>query len=143
MKNQLTSLTGKLSHSYDKDFWPIKNSLTARFLLFLFFVFLFFFQMASKFSDITTRQVRAQRNRLIAARNVDQSEKRMYIKVYMCLMTAHFLVHVIIHNQLMNTVTFVKQNTKIDIVTTMKTNQGLWILYLPFKFKCILVRSDH
>ena len=25
----------------------------------------------------------------------------------------------------------------------MKTNQGLWILYLPFKFKCILVRSDH
>ncbi|CAH3046998.1 unnamed protein product, partial [Porites lobata] len=37
-------------------------------------------QMASKFSDITTRQVRAQRNRLIAARNVDESEKRMYIK---------------------------------------------------------------
>ena len=47
--------------------------------------------MASKFSDVTTRQVTAQRNRLIAARNVDESEKRMYIKVYMCLKDSRLL----------------------------------------------------
>ena len=41
--------------------------------------------MASKFSAMTTIQVRAQRCRLKAARNVDESEKRMYVKVYMYL----------------------------------------------------------
>ena len=34
---------------------------------------------------MTTIQVRAQRCRLKAARNVDESEKRMYVKVYMYL----------------------------------------------------------
>ena len=38
--------------------------------------------MASKFSAMTTIQVRAQRGRLRAARDVDKSEKRMYVKVY-------------------------------------------------------------
>ena len=37
--------------------------------------------MASKFSDISSEQVKAQKNRLIAARDLDESEKRMYIKV--------------------------------------------------------------
>ena len=43
--------------------------------------FYFFGQMASKFSDISSEQVKAQKNRLIAARDLDESEKRMYIKV--------------------------------------------------------------
>lgn len=37
--------------------------------------------MASKFSEISSEQVKAQKNRLIAARDLDESEKRMYIKV--------------------------------------------------------------
>ena len=37
--------------------------------------------MAAKFSQISSKQVKAQRKRLIAARNVDKSEKRMYVKV--------------------------------------------------------------
>lgn len=55
-------------------------------LILLFFIsfiniFLFFGQMASKFSEISSEQVKAQKNRLIAARDLDESEKRMYIKV--------------------------------------------------------------
>ena len=42
---------------------------------------IFFSQMAAKFSQISSKQVKAQRKRLIAARNVDKSEKRMYVKV--------------------------------------------------------------
>ena len=42
---------------------------------------IFFSQMAPKFSQISSKQVKAQRKRLIAARNVDKSEKRMYVKV--------------------------------------------------------------
>ena len=42
---------------------------------------IFFLQMAAKFSQISSKQVKAQRQRLIAARNVDKSEKRMYVKV--------------------------------------------------------------
>ena len=50
-------------------------------ILYQFHLFLFFGQMASKFSDISSEQVKAQKNRLIAARDLDESEKRMYIKV--------------------------------------------------------------
>ena len=52
-------------------------------ILYQFHLYIFIFgQMASKFSDISSDQVKAQKNRLIAARDLDESEKRMYIKVF-------------------------------------------------------------